>query len=940
MKKQAWLGQLALTAFVVGAVVAPTMSAPMFPDLPQEHWARDAVAALAAKGLVEGYPDGTFKGDRAATRYEVAMIVARLLAKIEQEEATFATKADLDNLRKLVDQLRNELDALGVRVQNLENNVGKLDKRVTDLERIRFYGWSDTRFVSQGFTNNGLSLGTGGGVQGGAATFGATNYNAAVGDNQTQLAGNFLIGLASQPNPATGETINFFGQTTSANGLPNALNAGLANKNVPNVVPVMDYLNGSPLTNGTGFTNTTVLGARIKVSDDIDAGLELSAYVTTGDAIVDAFYGTTAPYLSNQFTANTGLQGGQGLNNQPFTGMNLDNFWIIHKPSGLKLQIGSFDGTNFDDIIYVGEYNPNPLGPRYLDNFGLDLRGRTELIEPVTFELMGTKLADGNIAPDSSFNPVTGTFEGAGGYSAQAYGGNLDWDLMGKGDFKVDFLRAFDDVANGGPLLVGQITGMNGVWLNWVNPIGQNGQGNFGVGAPGVLAESTLVGAGTNLTSVGTQVGTVGTIDNRPIFSADGARALDSAGFLGGIQNTVAGTFGPQDEEMYGASLHYTFPGYYGLRVFAEYGNSRYKPSENSSYVANGTAFLGGLGAALGSFDLSGEYVTTQPDYDPFILQYPDVNGVQDDYWRIRSFSYFPNAYPLHDTDQFPQNRQGYRLHLKFMAKDDKGEKHEVFHAWYYNLQQVSTSLEDQRATVGSIPFGNGVIGPNVSVLGYSPGFIEPVFGPLSPFGFTNGGTANGFNTPLDNNQGQQTQYGAHLRYRFGSGPWAFGIGYQNLQFTRATNFAPSPLGAAGFAATAAGNMDDVNVQTNGGIAQGTYTFNDRFVLKFGISVTNIQGHYDPIGIYNNFAFDTQSNNFLNINSTQNYPFIGFDYDVSKNTRWNMNVKFFNTTDNLNQNSFLAGPGTLNGGTLPSNIVRNPFSWNGVQVTSEVKVSF
>jgi hypothetical protein len=207
-----------------------------------------------------------------------------------------------------------------------------------------------------------------------------------VGDNQTALAGNFLIGLASQPNAATGQQTNFFGQSTTSNGLPNAINQGLANKNVPNVVPVMDYLNGSPLTNGTGFTNTTVLGARIKVSDDIDAGLELSAYVTTGDAIVDAFYGTTAPYLSNQFTGNTGLQGGQGLNNQPFTGMNLDNFWIIHKPTGLKLQIGSFDGTNFDDIVYVGEYNPNPLGPRYLDNFGLDLRGRTELLSPVSFE--------------------------------------------------------------------------------------------------------------------------------------------------------------------------------------------------------------------------------------------------------------------------------------------------------------------------------------------------------------------------------------------------------------------------------------------------------------------------------------------------------------------------------------------------------------------------
>ncbi|MFX8106576.1 S-layer homology domain-containing protein, partial [Acinetobacter baumannii] len=74
-------------------MLRPAMSAPMFPDVP-DMWAKDAVAALAAKGILEGYPDGTFKGDRAATRYEVAMIVARLLAKMEQEHATFATKAD------------------------------------------------------------------------------------------------------------------------------------------------------------------------------------------------------------------------------------------------------------------------------------------------------------------------------------------------------------------------------------------------------------------------------------------------------------------------------------------------------------------------------------------------------------------------------------------------------------------------------------------------------------------------------------------------------------------------------------------------------------------------------------------------------------------------------------------------------------------------------
>ena len=143
---------------LLGLMLATSVAlqaAPLFPDVPEEHWAKDAVAALAAKGLVEGYPDGTFKGDRSASRWEVAMIVARLLAKMEQEHSTFATKAELDELRKLANALREELDALGVRVTNLEGDVDRLDLRVTELERITFYGELHVRAGGQSFNNDG-----------------------------------------------------------------------------------------------------------------------------------------------------------------------------------------------------------------------------------------------------------------------------------------------------------------------------------------------------------------------------------------------------------------------------------------------------------------------------------------------------------------------------------------------------------------------------------------------------------------------------------------------------------------------------------------------------------------------------------------------------------------------------------------------------------------
>jgi hypothetical protein len=168
-----------VTVATLFATVMPAQAAPLFPDVKDDHWAKDAVAALAAKGLLEGYPDGTFKGDRAATRWEVAMIVARLLAKMEQANATFATKAELDDLRKLVNSLKDELDALGVRVTNLEEQVGRLDRRVTELERITFYGSVEAR-GSVGSFQIGSSAGGIGNNSGGAGA-GAYYANGAAG---------------------------------------------------------------------------------------------------------------------------------------------------------------------------------------------------------------------------------------------------------------------------------------------------------------------------------------------------------------------------------------------------------------------------------------------------------------------------------------------------------------------------------------------------------------------------------------------------------------------------------------------------------------------------------------------------------------------------------------------------------------------------------------
>lgn len=93
-------------------------AAKAFADLPADHWAFDAVQQLADDGIVVGYEDGLFKGERKATRYEVAQVVARAMAVQDK-----ANQADKVLIHRLAMEFAGELDNLGVRVKNLEDKM-------------------------------------------------------------------------------------------------------------------------------------------------------------------------------------------------------------------------------------------------------------------------------------------------------------------------------------------------------------------------------------------------------------------------------------------------------------------------------------------------------------------------------------------------------------------------------------------------------------------------------------------------------------------------------------------------------------------------------------------------------------------------------------------------------------------------------------------------
>lgn len=125
--KTAMAALFATAAFTVSA-------ANPFADVDTSSWAYQAVSQLSDQGVVEGYPDGTFKGDKNVSRYELAQIIARLMAK--EDSLNDSQKA---MVQKLSAEYADDLQNLGVRVKELEKKTGNLstitELRVQDIPR-------------------------------------------------------------------------------------------------------------------------------------------------------------------------------------------------------------------------------------------------------------------------------------------------------------------------------------------------------------------------------------------------------------------------------------------------------------------------------------------------------------------------------------------------------------------------------------------------------------------------------------------------------------------------------------------------------------------------------------------------------------------------------------------------------------------------------------
>lgn len=124
--------KLLIGLIAVGVLSTGTAFANPFDDVPKGHWSYDAVQELADQGIIDGFGDGTFRGDKLMTRYEMAQIVGRAISK-----GKLSSPEAKGKIKRLEDEYADELTALGVRVE-------KVEKETAGVRDLKISHWIQT----------------------------------------------------------------------------------------------------------------------------------------------------------------------------------------------------------------------------------------------------------------------------------------------------------------------------------------------------------------------------------------------------------------------------------------------------------------------------------------------------------------------------------------------------------------------------------------------------------------------------------------------------------------------------------------------------------------------------------------------------------------------------------------------------------------------------
>ncbi len=367
-------GGLLAVGVAVGAPQAQAQAAP-FLDTPTNHWAYEAVQDLAKKGIVIGYPDGTYGGKRPMTRYEFAIALDRALRTVADmvaaqqpgapppppgtPPANTVTQDDLNRLQALIDKFRPELDTIQTNLKQAQDDIEALRADVLDAKALankaqdtanNSYGvGANRKFQISGYIQARYQAASTG--QGGLDRFPQGNPGGAGSYN-----GNYLSGNSPSSFEVRRARIKFTGQVTGNTRYGLQLDASGAVSATNQQVTTREAYVAYTLGNGDAAKNLTATAGLFANPFGYILPVSSATYISPERPL--AFSESGAGIWTNQdydkgvqFSYNTGQQ-------------------LLFLPAGLKLTAALVNGTGrtsedtdaFKDQIYrIAYQTPNKV---------------------------------------------------------------------------------------------------------------------------------------------------------------------------------------------------------------------------------------------------------------------------------------------------------------------------------------------------------------------------------------------------------------------------------------------------------------------------------------------------------------------------------------------------------------------------------------------------
>lgn len=127
-----------LSLFIAFLLLSSVTYANPFSDVPKSHWAYEAVNKLSEKGLISGYPDGSFKGEKPVSRYAFAMVTAKILALVEQKSKDNSIEDlgddDFETIKVLVLEFGEDMFLMGLRLKDIQSEFNNLKTETNNLK--------------------------------------------------------------------------------------------------------------------------------------------------------------------------------------------------------------------------------------------------------------------------------------------------------------------------------------------------------------------------------------------------------------------------------------------------------------------------------------------------------------------------------------------------------------------------------------------------------------------------------------------------------------------------------------------------------------------------------------------------------------------------------------------------------------------------------------